>query len=111
MDTPWNRLANRQTTFGRGTESRGIGPAPLLGRYNRGFIDDAAGPAIASRLLGEHVRSYGRGYVCGGALPAQLQGQVRESARAQLQDPGDAGGLRAGQGRAAAGLQRPARSD
>src|SRR5256885_5577430 len=32
-----------------------------------------------------HVRSHRRRFFCRWALPAQLQGQVRESARAQLQ--------------------------
>ena len=37
-----------------------------------------------------HVRSHGRRFFCRWALPAQLQGQVRESARAQLQGEGHA---------------------
>src|SRR5262249_1116207 len=38
-------------------------------------------PVFMQAAKGVHVRGHGRGFVCRGTLPAQLQGQVRESAR------------------------------
>src|SRR6476620_10735507 len=48
------------------------------------------GGKSAAPIRGADVRGHGRRLICRGALPARLQREVREPARAQLQGPSHA---------------------